>query len=722
MHRIIRISHINRYDILRSFFPIPYWIRSGVFITHLILLLVTLMTVNAWETENEELKNSVIGSSASGNEDSKIYSFPLVPTMFLHPVHGVRRELLDAQRRLLREREKQDHYNGHGYDKSSIPLRKFDFYTGTQLISPFLPPINTTSISNNSSSENDNHHLTSLLIKLYEQSEDHDRILQNFERSRRASRFEQQRRLQRNNQAYDHRMNASSYIQSAPLSQGPGTHYATLWIGTPNPQRVTTIVDTGSHLTAFPCEKCPDCGDTHTDEYFDPGKSSSFSYHSCDECPNSIISTCDYQIDKCVYKLSYVEGSSWQAYSSNDRFMFGSNHKSTRLSDINNDNVRFAIDFSFGCQFKVTGLFKDQLADGIMGMDKTKGNIVKAMYREKKIKHDMFSMCFDKAPTYSELGITAGVLTIGGIDERLQNGNPMIYAKTVPSEYFIVNVKGLYLGLPEKNPGGNIQKTPILKVVTNDNVTMNSGNGVVIDSGTTDTYFSYRFEEEFSKLWSESFKYKNAPIRMTSLQYNKLPTVYVHIETSNTEQVPSRDTKFVYGYTGWDISPESPQDVLLAIPPDHYMEPSVLDNTYIPRIYFTESSGGVLGANAMRGYNVLFDMENDRVGFARSDCNYIEKVEILSDVNITSFSSSSPISFIYFSSPERNSKSLPYIVVIILSISLCLIIVALIAFIYFRKSRKNDQTNVTESYPINSDVKRHESEQLIQRHNLSKKM
>jgi len=32
------------------------------------------------------------------------------------------------------------------------------------------------------------------------------------------------------------------------LYQGYGTHYVDLWVGTPNPQRQTVIVDTGSHL------------------------------------------------------------------------------------------------------------------------------------------------------------------------------------------------------------------------------------------------------------------------------------------------------------------------------------------------------------------------------------------------------------------------------------------------------------------------------------------
>jgi hypothetical protein len=44
----------------------------------------------------------------------------------------------------------------------------------------------------------------------------------------------------------------------SPLFQGMGTHYSFMWVGTPA-QRVSVIVDTGSHYTAFPCVGCK-CG------------------------------------------------------------------------------------------------------------------------------------------------------------------------------------------------------------------------------------------------------------------------------------------------------------------------------------------------------------------------------------------------------------------------------------------------------------------------------
>ena len=45
---------------------------------------------------------------------------------------------------------------------------------------------------------------------------------------------------------------ASDWPHDAPISHMLGSFFAYLWVGSP-PQRVSVIVDTGSHHTAFPC-------------------------------------------------------------------------------------------------------------------------------------------------------------------------------------------------------------------------------------------------------------------------------------------------------------------------------------------------------------------------------------------------------------------------------------------------------------------------------------
>merc|ERR1711862_127342 len=69
----------------------------------------------------------------------------------------------------------------------------------------------------------------------------------------------------------------------------------------------------------------------------------------------------------------------------------------------------------------------------------------------------------------------------------------------------------------------------------------------------------------------------------------------------------------------------SPGDVIVAVPPEHYMEESHREpGRYTPRFYFTEQAGAqsVLGSNFIMGHEVLFDVGGGRVGFSESHCDY----------------------------------------------------------------------------------------------------
>ena len=85
-----------------------------------------------------------------------------------------------------------------------------------------------------------------------------------------------------------------------------------------------------------------------------------------------------------------------------------------------------------------------------------------------------------------------------------------------------------------------------------------------------------------------------------------------------------KDSFSVVGYAG-SLDPASSTDLLIAIPATNYMEFSPRTKQYASRVYFTETSGGVLGSNTMQGHNVVFDWENGRIGFSESSCTYDRK-------------------------------------------------------------------------------------------------
>lgn len=115
--------------------------------------------------------------------------------------------------------------------------------------------------------------------------------------------------------------------QTSPLHQGYGTHYATIWVGTP-PQRKSVIIDTGSHFTAFPCKGCKGCGEEHhTDKYFDQDASSTFRPLTCKKARRGPEDQCqggtECIVGRCILSQTYTEGSSWEAFQAVDKLFVG---------------------------------------------------------------------------------------------------------------------------------------------------------------------------------------------------------------------------------------------------------------------------------------------------------------------------------------------------------------------------------------------------------------
>ena len=132
-----------------------------------------------------------------------------------------------------------------------------------------------------------------------------------------------------------------------------GSHYANIYVGVP-PQRVSVIIDTGSHFTAFPCVGCSTCS-THIDPPFDYIESSTYSMPRCDKCVNPAKSFCED--DKCIFAQHYAEGSSWEAVQVEDNLYIGG----YTLEESTIRQKALSIYFVFGCHRKETGLFVEQV-------------------------------------------------------------------------------------------------------------------------------------------------------------------------------------------------------------------------------------------------------------------------------------------------------------------------------------------------------------------------
>lgn len=349
-----------------------------------------------------------------------------------------------------------------------------------------------------------------------------------------------------------------------PLYTGKGTHFAYVYVGTP-PQRVSVIVDTGSHHLAFPCTGCRACG-THTDPYYDPTLSATQQHIKCG-------------LRNCFLSQSYSEGSSWKATKMQDVVFVGG-------ETVEDDASLFSVNMTFGCQTSETGLFTTQKENGIMGFSAEINTLPYRLYEAKKIDALMFSMCFNAF---------GGVLSLGGFDATLHK-SPVTYAKLIKDHgWFTVHVKDVYL----LHDGIKHSVSPSVPT------RCNAGKGTIVDSGTTDTYLPASlasiFYTSMRKLTGMSLLQQSS-IDLSPEQVHALPVI-------------------VFLLSGIEGS----SDVEVRLYPLEYLE-QVRDQKYEVRLFFTEASGGVLGANAMNGYDVVFYQGEKRVGFAPSDCMYTNQL------------------------------------------------------------------------------------------------
>jgi hypothetical protein len=285
--------------------------------------------------------------------------------------------------------------------------------------------------------------------------------------------------------------------------------------------------------------------------------------------------------------------------------------------------------FEFACQYSETGLFRTQHVDGIMGLSGAEDTYPHVLFANGLSKSKVFAMCF-------RLG--GGVLTIGGVDTSLHSASaspavppPVAFAKQVSRKtvgWFTVRLLDVLLRNSKTGETTSIG-VPQQKY--------NTGKGAIIDSGTTDTYLPSLSKSQFTSLFRQmsGLAYSNSKRELTKEEFNNLPTVIYRLEGSD----------------GKPIDIESP--------PSSYVESLVKKSLagasstkYAFRIYLTEPQGTVLGANFMVGYNVIFDYDARKIGFAKSDCQAKATAEDLENVFVDAY----PLSPAEIASEKENTK------------------------------------------------------------------
>lgn len=302
----------------------------------------------------------------------------------------------------------------------------------------------------------------------------------------------------------------------------------------------------------------------------------------------------------------------------------------------------YSIDFQFGCQDSETGLFRTQHVDGIMGMSASDDTLSHQLVIQNITQTKIFAMCFS---------VGGGILTLGGVDQSIHTqGKNIQYAKLMkPKGWFTVKLLDISMRASPSSKyfsqGGHKRHSPISTATStstssseqsqyekksdckislkSDYSALNGKKGVIVDSGTTDTYLPIGIQNLFENLFrkiSDGIHFTSSTVVLTQSQLDALPTI-------------------IYSLQGLDGLPPIEIESL----PSSYTE-SLGNGKYAFRIYLTETNGAILGANVMNNNNVIFDIDNRRIGFAPSLCQYNN-----SNTEQSNFRSSN---LLHISSPE----------------------------------------------------------------------
>jgi len=233
-------------------------------------------------------------------------------------------------------------------------------------------------------------------------------------------------------------------------------YFTDMMVGSPDPQRVSVIIDTGSRLVGFPCVGCGHCGE-HLDPAFDISASETARWFGCDDCADCLEG-------RCPYSETYAEGSSI-AGSWFDDIM--------ELGDSFSKNP--AVRVQMGCHNNEDNLFYTQQANGIMGLAPSTGKasqptILQQMFQDKKhIDTSVFSIC---------LATWGGRMTVGGFNSSYHIVKPFLD----PIQWVDMRATQYYFVKPEALSVVDFtERIEVVRGVEEFGVT-------IVDSGTTYTY------------------------------------------------------------------------------------------------------------------------------------------------------------------------------------------------------------------------------------------
>ncbi|KAE9600285.1 hypothetical protein Lal_00045763 [Lupinus albus] len=350
---------------------------------------------------------------------------------------------------------------------------------------------------------------------------------------------------------------------STPISsgsnQGSGEYFTRVGVGQPS-KPFYMVLDTGSDVNWLQCKPCDDCYQ-QSDPIYDPTQSTSFYPLPCDSQQCQALDTSACRNNKCLYQVSYGDGSFTVGEFITETMTFGNSGSVNRVA--------------IGCGHDNEGLFVG--AAGLLGLGGGPLSLT------KQIKATSFSYCLVDRDSGK-----SSTLEFNSPRPGDSVTAPLLKNQKVDTFYY-VELQGISVG-------GEVVPIPPETFAAG-----NSGGGVILDCGTaitrlqTQAYNSVR--DSFKKLTqnlrsADGFALFDTCYDFSSLSSVRVPTMSFHFN----------------GGKSW------------ALPAKNYLIPVDSAGTFCFAFAPTRSSMAIIGNVQQQGTRVSFDLANSLVGFSPNKC------------------------------------------------------------------------------------------------------
>ena len=369
--------------------------------------------------------------------------------------------------------------------------------------------------------------------------------------------------------------------------------YTTLYIG-PNHIPQNFIIDTSSSLVSFP----------YSNKYKNYFKKTNLLKCSSRICDYVDANVCEddekinyFKSDICSYDIRKFNGDGILGLFFKDIVFFSIDNTQNNLNDINQSNVynksifkSFAL--PIGCSIRTRGKYKVSNEFGVLGMSNSPKALPNLLYNLGIIKQNIFSLCFNSKG--------GGYMSLGDINDYYKNSNLINYIPLIESNlYYFIKLTSFKF---DKNDT-NLINVPLIAQV---------------DTSRVISSFPYVV---YNKIINE---FNSHCMKLN----NSCGTFYYARELGYKyycSYFPNRKTLFHAIYNYWPKITLSFGDIKYKWHPKnyffHYYNSTANINKACFGINNQYSERVSLGINFIKGFNFIFNREEKKLGFIKSNCS-----------------------------------------------------------------------------------------------------